>query len=132
MDAPSPKANAAPKTRLSCCVRLVFSASGRSGFFVFLCVRATVGYRRVKFIQFVNTIRQYRRKEHMARVFKAFKFDPQIYADFKELASKNGYTMTSTLEKFMADSLPRRLSWQVFVCLFSDGESRVLGFFRLT
>jgi len=68
----------------------------------------------------------------MARVFKAFKFDPQIYADFKELASKNGYTMTSTLEKFMADSLPRRLSWQVFVCLFSDGESRVLGFFRLT
>ena len=27
----------------------------------------------------------------MARVFKAFRFDPQIYADFKELAAKNGY-----------------------------------------
>ena len=41
----------------------------------------------------------------MARVFKAFRFDPQIYAGFKELASKNGLTMTSALEKFMADSL---------------------------
>jgi len=41
----------------------------------------------------------------MARVFKAFRFDPQIYADFEELVSKSGYTMTSALEKFMVDSL---------------------------
>ena len=41
----------------------------------------------------------------MARVFKAFRFDPQVYADFKELVAKSGYTMTSALEKFMADSL---------------------------
>ena len=41
----------------------------------------------------------------MARVFKAFRFDPRVYADFKELVAKSGYTMTSALEKFMADSL---------------------------
>jgi len=41
----------------------------------------------------------------MARVFKAFRFDPQVYADFKELTRKSGYTMTSALEKFMADAL---------------------------
>ena len=47
----------------------------------------------------------------MSRVFNAFRFDPQIYADFKELVAKNWYTMTSALEKFMADSLK---FWLVF------------------
>ena len=41
----------------------------------------------------------------MARVFKAFRFDPQVYADFKGLASKSGYALTSALEKFMADAV---------------------------
>ena len=54
----------------------------------------------------------------MARVFKAFRFDPQIYADFKELASKSGYTMTSALEKFMADSLKFGLVFGWFFSVF--------------
>ena len=37
----------------------------------------------------------------MPKVFKAFRFNPQLYADFKELASKNGYTVTAAFEKFM-------------------------------
>ena len=69
-----------------------------------MCLRASVGYRRVKFIQFVNTIRRYRSERGGGKSGKAFRFDPQIYADFKGLASKSGYTMTSALEKFMADA----------------------------
>ena len=41
----------------------------------------------------------------MAKVFKAFRFNPQLYASFKQLAAKNGYTVTATLEKFMASPL---------------------------
>jgi len=56
-----------------------------------LCSRARVGCRRLKHIRKVNTIRQYSR-EHIAQVFKASRFNPQLYVNFKELASKNGYT----------------------------------------
>jgi len=38
----------------------------------------------------------------MPKAFKAFRFNPQLYASFKELASKNGYTVTGALEKFMS------------------------------
>jgi len=55
----------------------------------------------------------------MARVFKAFRFDPQVYADFKELTRKSGYTMTSALEKFMADAVKFGLIFS-----FLEGESR--------
>ena len=41
----------------------------------------------------------------MAKVFRAFRFDPQLYMSFKDLASKNGYTATGALEKFMADAV---------------------------
>jgi hypothetical protein len=37
----------------------------------------------------------------MPKVLKSFKFNPQLYASFKELAAKNGYTVTAALEKFM-------------------------------
>jgi len=41
----------------------------------------------------------------MSKLFKAFRFTPQLYESFKELASKNGYTVTSAFEKFMSRSL---------------------------
>jgi hypothetical protein len=41
----------------------------------------------------------------LLKIFEAFRFDPQLYVNFKELASKNGYTSTSALKKFMADSV---------------------------
>jgi len=62
----------------------------------------------------------------MARVFKAFRFDPQIYADFKELARKSGYTMTSALEKFMADSLKFRLVFPSAREESVEAEARVM------
>ena len=41
----------------------------------------------------------------MARPVRTFRFDLRIYTGFKELASKNGYTVTGALEKFMADAV---------------------------
>ena len=41
----------------------------------------------------------------MPKIDKSFRFNPQVYAAFKELASKNGYTATGALEKFMADAV---------------------------
>ena len=41
----------------------------------------------------------------MAKVFKAFRFNPQLYESFKQLAAKNGYTVTATLEKSIASAL---------------------------
>lgn len=41
----------------------------------------------------------------MPKARKGFRFNPQLYTTFKELASKNGYTVTGALEKFMADAV---------------------------
>jgi hypothetical protein len=41
----------------------------------------------------------------MPKASKGFRFNPQVYASFKELAAKNGYTMTAALEKFMASAV---------------------------
>ena len=41
----------------------------------------------------------------MPKIDKSFRFNPQTYAGFKELAAKNGYTTTGALEKFMADAV---------------------------
>ena len=40
----------------------------------------------------------------MAKVFRAFRFDPQLYMSFKDLASKNSCTARGALERFMADA----------------------------
>ncbi|MGA3110731.1 MAG: hypothetical protein ABSE15_01695 [Candidatus Bathyarchaeia archaeon] len=47
----------------------------------------------------------------MPKMFKAFRFSPQLYESFKELASKNGYTVTSAIEKFMSSALENGLSF---------------------
>jgi hypothetical protein len=36
---------------------------------------------------------------------KGFRFNPQLYTNFKELASRNGYTVAAALEKFMASAV---------------------------
>jgi hypothetical protein len=41
----------------------------------------------------------------LPKVFKGFRFNSNLYLSFKELASKNGYTITETFEKFMSRSL---------------------------
>ncbi|MGA3191281.1 MAG: hypothetical protein ABSD73_02060 [Candidatus Bathyarchaeia archaeon] len=45
----------------------------------------------------------------MPKEFKAFRFNSQLYASFKELASKNGYTVTGALEKFMSSAVEHGL-----------------------
>ena len=44
----------------------------------------------------------------VVKVFKGFRFDPAVYDDFRKFASKDGYTVTSALERFM-------------ICCVSDG-----------
>jgi hypothetical protein len=41
----------------------------------------------------------------MPKVFKAFRFNPELYESFKALASKNGYTVTGAFEKFMSSAV---------------------------
>ena len=41
----------------------------------------------------------------MPKSRKGFRFNPQLYSVFKELASKNGYTVTGAFEKFMASAV---------------------------
>jgi hypothetical protein len=38
----------------------------------------------------------------VVKVLKSFKFDPQIYSSFKQLASGGGYTVTGVFERFMS------------------------------
>ena len=41
----------------------------------------------------------------MPKALKGFRVNPQVYASFRELVSKNGYTVTAALEKFMASAV---------------------------
>ena len=41
----------------------------------------------------------------LPKVFKGFRFNSNLYLSFKELATKNGYTVTEAFEKFMTRSL---------------------------
>jgi len=41
----------------------------------------------------------------LPKVFKGFRFNSNLYLSFKELATKKGYTVTETFEKFMTRSL---------------------------
>ena len=39
------------------------------------------------------------------KMFKGFRFNSALYTNFKDLAGKNGYTVTETFEKFMSNAL---------------------------
>ena len=43
----------------------------------------------------------------MVKVFKGFRFDVQLYAGFKDLASKGGCTVTAAFERFMCGCVER-------------------------
>ena len=38
----------------------------------------------------------------MPKVFKAFRFDPELYAGFRELASSSASSVTGIFERFMS------------------------------
>lgn len=38
----------------------------------------------------------------LAKVFKGFRFDVQLYSDFKDVASAGGCTLTDAFERFMS------------------------------
>jgi hypothetical protein len=62
----------------------------------------------------------------LPKVFRAFRFDPQLYANFKELARKNGYAVTSALEKFMADAVKFGLVFPSAKNEAAQAEARVM------
>ncbi len=41
----------------------------------------------------------------LPKTFKGFRFNSNLYLSFKELATKNGYTVTEAFEKFMDNAL---------------------------
>ena len=62
----------------------------------------------------------------MARAFRSFRFNPQVYADFKELTSKNGYTVTGALEKFMSTSVEFGLEFPSAKTEDAEREARIM------
>ncbi len=62
----------------------------------------------------------------MAKINKTFRLNPQVYADFKELAKTNGYTATGALEKFMADAVKFGLVFPSAKTDVWEAEARVM------
>ena len=62
----------------------------------------------------------------MARAFRSFRFNPQVYASFKELTQKNGYTVTSALEKFMSTSSQYGLVFPSPKTVDAEAEARIM------
>jgi hypothetical protein len=62
----------------------------------------------------------------LAKINKTFRLNPQVYADFKDLASKSGYTATGALEKFMADAVKFGLVFPSAKNAAAEAEARVM------
>ena len=62
----------------------------------------------------------------MTKTNKTFRLNPQVYADFKDLASKNGYTATGALEKFMAEAVKFGLVFPSAKNEAAEAEARVM------
>jgi hypothetical protein len=61
----------------------------------------------------------------LTKIDKTFRLNPQVYADFKDLASKNGDTATGALEKFMADAVKFGLVFPLAKNAAAEAEGRV-------
>lgn len=63
----------------------------------------------------------------MPKIRKGFRFSPQLYERLKELASKNGYTVTSAFEKFTSKSLEYGLAFPAAPKIENvESEARVM------
>jgi hypothetical protein len=62
----------------------------------------------------------------MPKARKGFRFNPQVYEDFRDLASKNGYTVTAALERFMADAVKFGLVFPSAKNVAAEAEARVM------
>ena len=62
----------------------------------------------------------------MPKAFKSFRFNPQVYASFKELSAKNGYTVTAALEKFMANAVEYGLVFPAAKTEGVEAEARIM------
>ncbi len=62
----------------------------------------------------------------MPKPVRTFHFDLQIYTAFKELSSKNGYTVTAALEKFMEDAVKYGLDFPSAKNAACEAEARVM------
>jgi hypothetical protein len=62
----------------------------------------------------------------MPKAGKGFRFNPQLYASFKEIASKNGYTVTAALEKFMQTRVEHGLTFPASKSQTAEAEVRIM------
>ena len=67
-----------------------------------------------------------RRETPWRKSTKTFRFNPQVYADFKELAKTNGYTATGALEKFVTDAAKYGLTFPTAKTEAAESEARVM------
>jgi hypothetical protein len=66
------------------------------------------------------------RRVFMPKARRGFRFNPQIYEPFKELAGKNGYTVTAAFEKFMSDAVKFGLAFPSAKTEIWEAEARVM------
>ena len=62
----------------------------------------------------------------MPKPVRTFHFDLQIYCAFKELSSKNGYTVTAALEKFMEDAVKYGFTFPSAKNQAAEAEARIM------
>jgi hypothetical protein len=62
----------------------------------------------------------------LAKPFRTFRFDLQVYAAFKDLASENGCTVTAALEKSMGDAVKFGLVFPSCQNAAAEDEARVM------
>jgi hypothetical protein len=62
----------------------------------------------------------------LVKAFRSFRFNPQVYASFKELASQNGYTVTGAFEKFMFSAAKYGLDFPSAKTDVVEAEARIM------
>jgi hypothetical protein len=62
----------------------------------------------------------------LPKPLKSFRFNPQVYDSFRQLASKNGYTVTNTFEKFITSATEYGLVFPSAKNWAAEAEARVM------
>ena len=57
---------------------------------------------------------------------RGFRFNSQIHEQFKELAGRNGYTVTAAFERFMSDAVKFGLAFPSAKTEIWEAEARVM------
>ena len=88
-----------------------------------MCAGATYGSKAYMFCIYTLHIQE---SEHLPKAYRSFRFNPQVYVSFKQLAAKKGYTVTAALEKFMSSAVEFGLVFPTAKTENAEAQARVL------